>query len=494
MSVADRQPGSGDSIVVVGGGPCASIAARELVRAGHQVTMLDAGRRSPRGLTVHMAGRTVFRFVEPGHVQVNRQRSAVDPNTEWRSSLSLGGLSNYWTGAVPRFAPDDFTAGESVDERFLWPIRYDDLVPFYELAEDDLCITAGDDFANIPAGRARYRYRPPADWAAIAATAAEHGDSMGPIPIAKGSRWMVAARPREFTSYHSILKPIRNSPNLTVVQHAHVIRINDAPASGGAESVTFVDTRSGELRTLHGRAFVIAAGTLDSTEILLRSVSDGFPHGLGNAHGILGRYLHDHPKEWWPATLAAPLTALYHPMYVSRDDVEPDHPLSAASLTFGLASGKDRLATFANRAVARLGVQVFGTMVPNETTRVSLAPGHDPDDPASALEIDLRFDDAAVATLHRARERATRIFAGAGNPIEIGPFHDLAPGSSYHLGGTIRMHDRPEFGMVDRWNRIHDVPNVVVCDASTFTTSPEKNPTLTAMAIAARAARHLATS
>jgi choline dehydrogenase-like flavoprotein len=54
------------------------------------------------------------------------------------------------------------------------------------------------------------------------------------------------------------------------------------------------------------------------------------------------------------------------------------------------------------------------------------------------------------------------------------------------------MHANPEFGVVDADNRVHGAPNVVVCDASCFTTGPEKNPTLTAMAIAARAARRLA--
>jgi choline dehydrogenase-like flavoprotein len=66
------------------------------------------------------------------------------------------------------------------------------------------------------------------------------------------------------------------------------------------------------------------------------------------------------------------------------------------------------------------------------------------------------------------------------------------PGSAVHYAGSARMHERPEFGVVDAYNRIHGVPNVVVCDASCFTTGPEKNPTLTAMAIAARAGRRLA--
>ena len=66
------------------------------------------------------------------------------------------------------------------------------------------------------------------------------------------------------------------------------------------------------------------------------------------------------------------------------------------------------------------------------------------------------------------------------------------PGSSVHLAGTVRMHDDPEFGVLDRWNRMHDVDNIVVCDLSCFTTGPEKNPTPTAMALAIRAAERLA--
>jgi choline dehydrogenase-like flavoprotein len=54
------------------------------------------------------------------------------------------------------------------------------------------------------------------------------------------------------------------------------------------------------------------------------------------------------------------------------------------------------------------------------------------------------------------------------------------------------MHRLPRFGMVDGWNRLHAVPNVAVVDSSSFTTGPEKNPVLTAMALAARAGHRLA--
>ena len=115
-------------------------------------------------------------------------------------------------------------------------------------------------------------------------------------------------------------------------------------------------------------------------------------------------------------------------------------------------------------------------------------------------------DDVAVRPTHHPRATTTRPSPTSWRPasgfatcwplrastsIVPGPFHELRPGSSVHYGGSVRMHADPAFGVLDRWNRLHDVPNVAVVDSSCFTTGPEKNPTLTAMAIAVRAADRL---
>src|SRR3982074_1985439 len=89
-------------VIVVGSGPCGAMAARELVRLGVNVTMLDAGLRPVRGVLLRAAGNTIFRWAEPSGLLSHRHVSAGDTSTERRSSLSLGGLSNYWSAAVPR--------------------------------------------------------------------------------------------------------------------------------------------------------------------------------------------------------------------------------------------------------------------------------------------------------------------------------------------------------------------------------------------------------
>jgi choline dehydrogenase-like flavoprotein len=316
---------------------------------------------------------------------------------------------------------------------------------------------------------------------------------MAAMPMANGRPWMVALRSTGFNSFHCVVKHLLRQPNFRLIRSARARRIRWCTTAGCADAVDFVDTVSGETKTIAADAIVIAAGTLDSTQILLRSVSSDFPNGLGNVHGLLGRFLHDHPRQWWPVDVSRPLTALTHPVYISRGPYNASQPMTGASMTIGLANnGRERLRSMYGGTTTTFGVQVFGTIIPREDSMVSIDADADGDLDAR-LVISTRYDENAAKEMATVRDRFRQIFADLGVTAEPrGPFHRLIPGSSVHYGGTVRMHASPEFGMLDSWNRLHAVPNVVVCDASCFTTGPEKNPTLTAMAIAARAGGHLA--
>ncbi len=486
-----------DGVIVVGSGPCGAIAAAQLVQRGVRVTMLDSGTVAPGGIVVRAAGNTLLRRRGRPPLVSDRHDAAAElgdgRQVEWHSSLSHGGLSNFWTAAVPRFAPEDFTEGAALDERYRWPITYDDLVPYYQHAEDLLTVTAGPSFPNIPANNARYRTTLPADWADLSARLAEHGHGLGPLPMAKGAPWMIARRGAEFSSYHCIVAGLTHSPLFRLVAGAHVTRLVWSARTGGVEAVEHVDRRTGVRSRSHCRAVVVAAGAIDSTVVLLRSVSPDHPDGLGNSAGVVGRYLHDHPREWWTATPERPLTALAHPAYLSRGPYDPASPLMATSLTFGLATRTQRLQTYARRATSSFGVQVFGTMVPLPDIGVTVPSDRDAGTVECRPTLSLAYDQAALDNLVSARRRLVDVFGASGLSVSLpGPFHDATPGSSVHYGGSVRMHESREFGAVDRWNRLHDAQNVIVCDSSCFTTGPEKNPTLTAMAIASRAADRLA--
>jgi choline dehydrogenase-like flavoprotein len=478
---------TGTDVVVIGSGPCGAMAMTELLAAGLDVTMLDAGSRPVRGAIVRARGQTLFRWAQGGGLRWDRHVSSGDPSTQWGSSFSLGGLSNYWTSAVPRMHPDDFVEGAALGEQFRWPITYSDLEPFYDQVERLMLITSGHSIDGVPRGVAAFAAPPSGEWQAFLEAAAHHG--VGTLPMAKGRPWMVALRATAFTSYHCLVKPALDSPQLHLVTGAVALRID---VSSGGASVEYLDRASGGRRVVRCRAVVVAAGPLDSTKIMLQSRSGDFPGGLGNSSGMVGRYLHDHPRQWWPVRLERAMPVLTHPLYIPRAPVETSPPLVASSLTLGMVGTTTRVKGWCGVKSDLVGVQVFGTMVPSPAATVRLAESGDGDPVNSRLDVDIQYDAAARDNMAQARDRLVEVFRDGGvkaDPVE--PFHDVHPGSSFHYGGTLRMHADPAYGVLDAWNRVHDAPNVIVCDASCFTTGPEKNPTLTAMAIAARAARRL---
>jgi choline dehydrogenase-like flavoprotein len=184
---------------------------------------------------------------------------------------------------------------------------------------------------------------------------------------------------------------------------------------------------------------------------------------------------------------------LDHPVYLARQPYAGSEPLSGCSATIGLASPSDRLRSMFGRKGLRVGVQVFGSMVPSDRHGVRLADVGTDRFGLPMVDIDISYDGHALSTLRVARQRFETLCADNENLVKVEPIDWVPrPGASVHFGGTARMHARPEFGVVDGWNRVHGVPNLVVADLACFTTNPEKNPTLTAMALAARASNHLA--
>lgn len=483
----------GDRVIVVGTGPTGATAASTLVSEGVPVTMIESGVRRPRGLIVRAAGNTVVRLTPRHGMRTGREHATSVP-TEWHSSRVLGGLSGYWTGSIPRFAPSDFVDGARLDERYRWPIGYDDLAPHYDAIERVMGVTAGEPLATVPDPVVRYRHSLPVAWQAIcdAVTRLDGGRSMGVMPMAKGTPWMVALRATEFNSFDLMVEPLRDHPAMRLLLGRHVLRLERSRPAGPVDTAVVLNDESGLIERHRARAIVLAAGALDTTEILLRSADDADPTGLGNSSDVLGRYLHDHPRQWWRARLRRPMPALSHPLYLTRPDTSQHEPLRTAGFTVGLGRRSDRLRTWVRGSSDEIGVLTFATMVPTREGRVELT-GDRRSSEHSDLSITFDFDDATTRLMAASQTEFIDTLGAAGLDAEVDFSLPVgAPGSSVHLGGTARMHASSEHGVVDPRNRLHDAPEVLVVDAACFTTGPEKNPTPTAMAIARRAALHLA--
>lgn len=472
------------------------MAAHELVRQSIPVIMLESGRNPPDGMLVRIGGRTVFRCPQNmGLDNVKRHVSTGDPKTTWWFNFSPGGLSNQWAGAVPRFAPEDFYEGERLHERYRWPFSYEDLLPFYEQVERLLCITAEPyDVPNMPAVKPAYISHLPRDWKRIAGFAARRGQGLTVLPLAGGPPYMAVSRSTAFNSYTNLVLPLLLLPPFQLITGAHALYIEYSGTKRRAAAVVYQDRVTNTQHRLEADAIVVACGALNSTKLLFDSACPEFPQGLGNNVDVLGRYLHDHPRDWWTFEVEKALSRPHPPTYLTRLPYHVSAPLLATSWTIGLLpSAREKLLSFTPLKGHFFAAQVLGTMIP--TVQHYARPNDTGKDEFGLplLNLCIQYEEDVVSHLISAREHLLSILEDAGYR---GTLHNtptnLKPGISVHYGGTIRMHGSRKYGMLDAWNRLHEVRNLLVVDNSCFTTGPEKNPTLTAMAIAARAANRLA--
>ncbi len=483
-----------DRVIVIGSGPAGATAALALARQQIPVTMLEAGRVLPAGVLVRAKGRNLFRRVPEASSDGRAFVSTGHPETSWYQHLEPGGLSNQWTGAVPRFAPEDFCEGEQLHERYRWPLTYDQLAPYYEFAEGLLDITgSAGDVPALPAGRVRHERSLAKDWQAVGRVAERHGQGLTVLPLADGPDWLLTRRGTAFNSFSTIVSTLLGSPHFELRTGAHALQLEWSGARRAVDAVVYHDRTSGQQVRLGARAVVVACGALRSTKLLLDSACADFPDGLGNNEGLLGRYLHDHPKEWWSFETDRSLSRLAPSGYLTRRPYKQSSPLLATSWTLGHASQRDKLLSLTPLKTRSVGVQVFGSMIPTEKHFVGPSPAGRDEFGLPRLEIHIEFDDQTVLNVEGARAHLLSLMDEAGYRCTLDPVvPQLTPGSAVHYGGTVRMHESRRYGVLDAWNRPFDIPNLVVSDASCFTTNSEKNPTLTAMALSARAATRLA--
>jgi choline dehydrogenase-like flavoprotein len=477
----------GERIVVIGSGPSGAMATLTLVERGLPVTMLESGTHVPDGVLVRVMGRNVFR---------RRPDAASDTNEgPWLQSLVPGGLSNYWVGASPRFSPDDFLDGARLHERYRWPVEYHDLVDYYERVERLLRIV-GDptDVPNLPAPFVVRPRRLPGGWRHVAKHAAIAGHGLTLMPLADGPDWLVSRTGVGFNSFTHVVRPMQRRQNFELRLGAHALGLEWSGTSRRVSAVVYRDRLTGCDERIPAAGVVVAAGPLASTRLLLNSRCSDFPEGLGNTEGLLGHYLHEHPSQWFPIELKSDgLPRLGQAAYLTRGPIRDAVPLLAGGSTIGFISTRDKLRSVLPGEAHEFGVLVFGTMVPSASNSLDLDPDRSDEFGLPTIRPNIHYSEHELRNLVRVRQTLGNILDSAGYPCSVPRcVPDPIPGKSVHYGGTVRMHASPRYGVLNGWNRMHAVDNVVVADASAFTTGVEKNPTLTAMALAARASDRLA--
>ena len=510
--------------IVIGAGAAGGLAALLLTEAGLKVLVLDAGwprsvqrapwRRMNETIIRRLADPSTLRYLPPAAAPLGRialrsigwlrqpiqsrcsvwgraPEAFVDdrecpydtaPNNPfvWIRARMLGGRM-----AVPghgrqyyRLSEAEFAPGDGLSPR--WPLKPGELDQWYCLVERRLKLAGGHDGAP---------WQPHGEFAQVLEPTANELALMEAI----GARWP-AARPMlgHFAPPLDALEAAALTGRLRCRQGAIVKQIN-VDQSGRVNGVAWFDQQSNaEMRTSAPLVF-LCASALESTRLLLLSHSHRSPMGLGGASHALGRYLMDHVivSGWGggPPLLPGPILEDGRSIYLPRFDARNDMTGRPCGRGFGVQIYQFPGA--GNRS--HFTAVTFGEMLPRPENRVVLHATRRDAWGINTLHIHCAYSDQE---LERAREQAMAIRELAeAVGVKLSRINDkpAPPGSAVHECGTARMGNDPATSVLDPNNQCWEARGLFVTDGSCFPSEGSQNPTLTILALTARAC-HYATS
>ena len=513
--------------IVVGAGLSGSWVAKELTAGGMTVALLDAGpilseariagqpqsadlfnpRHQLFRLKLLLKGdrqRAFSRFVHSGTADLYLDRSkdpyatATGRDFSWTRVRAVGGRGHLWGRVMLRLTNRELTR-----PGFEWPVRYEELAPFYSDVERLLDLGgAPSGLPGVPDGafvHQRTLHPLEAQFCAGVArrwpdrqAAVNHVAAYEPAPL---SPMLAAAQ---------ATGRLRLAPNTVVAALA-----TDGPANAVTGVVT-VTAATKAIETLRAPIVILAASAFETVRILLNSRSDKHRTGVGNGHGLVGTRILEHMMTSLMRELPASARSA-KPKYGHNPfklNAEPHGfylpPFGSSEATVGgYSAGYGVQGTLsADTGLVFLGA--FGETEPMERNRLRLNAAQLDGNGIPSATIDFSWSNADLA-LYKEQSRTLaemmQAFAEDSgielvNPV-AGKAYDLligdrppVPGSNHESGGA-RMGTDPAASVVDPYNRVWDAPNVLVCDSACFPSLPHQNPTLTTMALAVRAARKL---
>jgi choline dehydrogenase-like flavoprotein len=463
---------------------------------------------------------------------------AVAPGSKftWTRLRAVGGRSLVWGRSVERYGPLDFKpkslqGGWGED----WPIGYEDLAPYYDKVEDLIGVAGGSEsLYNVPAGQHRLPpFNPRCGEMLVKKGAAKLGIKAIPQALAVLSKpyrgrpechycggcnngCLVEARYSSLAAFEELKK----HSNFTLKPYAAVNTVLMDPRTGKARGVSYIDTQNKQEYEVYSKAVVLAASNIESVRILLNSRNRDFPAGLANSSGVLGHYLSDHVSfgsvEGFFPQLAGRATtnddgpgesSLYIPRYDYSGKGNKKYlggwrlnfytgcgmgPGPGASLPGFGSAYKKKIKDLYPAPVSMGG---YGEGLALRSNYVEI----DPDglrDPWGIPQVRFHTNaeyPEAYAMMDKMHGQINEILKASGAEILSNQKGNPTPlGAVTHEGGGARMGDDPRTSVLDKWCRAHDVNNVLVADAAPFVSHPEKEWTLTIMALAYRACDHLA--
>lgn len=546
--------------IVVGSGISGGWVAKELCERGLKVLMLErgpniehgadysheeAGRLRPSEDQVPLEERELhypyYEGVSYALFNSNRKFWASDHDYpyetapgkpyRWIRGYHLGGRSLTWARQSYRWAPDDFESnlkdGHGVD----WPIRYEDLAPWYDHVEAFAGVSGNyDEVPQLPDGD----FLPPFPFNCVEEVAQEKieaafptrrfimGRSANLSRVAKAQ--MDQGRRRcegyvrchhgcplgaYFSSLAATLPVARATGNLTVLTDTIVESVTYDAAQGRATGVRAVNRLTKQGVTYEARLVFLNASAINTAALLLNSRSDAFPRGLANGSDQVGRNLMDHVSckqvagtyrgfddQPWQADRP---TGIYIPRYSGI--TETDKPYLRG---FGMQGAARKMRrpggelddTGRPKRVWVMSLGPFGEVLPNPENRVTLTTSRVDSWGIPLPVIAAEHGENERVMMREAARDAAEMLAAVGC-VDITPWEEAGdyltpPGDRIHEMGAARMGRDPATSVFNGWGQAHEVPNLFASDGAVMTSSASMNPSLTYMALSARAANHAA--
>jgi choline dehydrogenase-like flavoprotein len=501
--------------LVVGVGSAGGVLVQRLSRAGFKVVGMEAGPfwDTERDWVSDEAGSHGLYWEDP------RVTGGTDPLALGANNCGkgVGGGSVHWAAFTPRLHPSDFEVYTRDGVGADWPMKYEELLPYYEQLELEIPVSGP---AYFPWGHPHgYPYGPHPMGGV--GNALIRGCSALNIPVSIGGPVAILAgshgeRPhciyrgfciqgckvgaKASTLITHVPDAIENSAEIRDLSMAARIELGK---NGRVTGVHYFDNLGGK-HFQKAKAIIVSGYAIETPRLLLNSACPGFENGLANSSGTVGRYLMAQAgnvvlgrfEQLVRMYKAPPAHALTEEFY----ETNPSHDFARgfAIQTVGplpIAFGKQMMA--AKKAWgwgmrremmdynhwAAFGV--LGEILPWLENRVTLAP--DDNDrfglPVARVSFNLHDNDKKLIKFGKERTMEVMWAAGAREVVQEARYA--------HLVGAARMGSDPRTSVVDKFGRTHDIPNLFICDGSIMPTQGSANPGLTIQALAARTADYL---
>ena len=452
---------------------------------------------------------------------------------DWIRGYQVGGKSIMWARQVQRWSPFDFEGpardGFAVD----WPIRYNDLADWYTYVErfvgvsgnkDGLDVLPDGDFLKPWESNVVEKYfsqevkKYYKDRHVIYGRCAHLTESR-PIFIEQGRGICMSRRICQrgcslggyFNANSTLIPWGLKTGNLTLKPNSVVHSILYDEDQKKAIGVRVIDSNSKVSQDYFAKVVFVSASTLNTNLILLNSKSKRIPKGLGNDNGLLGKFIAFHNYratinaefEGFPqyTTEGAKPTSHYIPRFRNVYRQETDF-LRGYAAGFGAQPNREtnkegfgaelsnQLLSTKETGVWNVNSHMMGETIPKESNLVSLDQEKTDAWGIPLLNIDVDYDDNDEKMIQDFYEQFSEMYEKSGFVnIKIND-NGRRPGNDIHEMGGVRMGKNPKTSLLNAWNQMHECKNVFVTDGACMTSTSTQNPSLTFMAISARAANY----